>query len=97
MRNTYYIRINNRSMPVVFTRQARKHAVLNFADNVLFVLETIESLLVEDKKVIVRNPAYDYDLTVLVSSETEEIVVLNFEDINEKREADIIFSLSAFA
>lgn len=95
MRNTY-IRINNRSMPVVFTRQAKKHAVLNFADNVLFVLETIESLI-ENQKVIIRNPAYDYDLTVLVSSETEEIVVLNFEDINEKREADIIFSLSAFA
>lgn len=94
MRNTYYIRLNNKSMPVVFTRQAREHAVLNFQNNVLFVLETVESL-VEDRKVIIRNPAFDYDLTVLVSSETEEVVVLNFEDINEKREADIIFSLSA--
>ena len=96
MRNTYYIRINNRSMPVVFTRKSREHAVLNFADNVLFVLETIESLI-ENQRVIIRNPAYEYDLTVLVSSETEEVVVLNFEDINEKREADIIFSLSASA
>lgn len=92
MRNTY-IRINNRSMPVVFTRKSRVNAVLNFKDNVLFVLETIESLI-EDQKVIIRNPAYDYDLTVLVSSVSEEVIVLNFEDINEKREADIIFSLS---
>lgn len=95
MRNTY-IRINNRSMPVVFTRKSRVNAVLNFKENVLFVLETIESLI-EDQKVIIRNPAYDYDLTVLVSSVSEEVIVLNFEDINEKREADIIFSLSAFA
>ena len=92
MRRNTYIRFNNRSMPVVFTRRAREG--LNFIDNVLFVLETIESLI-EDQKVIIRNPAFDYDLSVLVSSETEEIVVLNFEDINEKREADIIFSLSA--
>lgn len=95
MRNTY-IRINNRSMPVVFTRKSRMNAVLNFKDNVLFVLETIESLI-EDQKVIIRNPAYDYDLTVLVSSVSEEVIILNFEDINEKREADIIFSLSVFA
>lgn len=93
--NTYYINFNKKNMPVIFTRRARKNAALNFKANILFVLETIEPLVVEDKKIIVRNTAFDYDLTVLVSSETEEIVVLNFEDINEKREADIIFSLSA--
>ena len=95
MRNTY-IRINNRSMPVVFTRKSRENAVLNFQNNILFVLETIESL-VEDQKVIIRNPAYDYDLTVLASSETEEVVVLNFEDINERRQADIVFESSLIA
>lgn len=95
-RNTYYIRINNRSMPVVFTRRSKENAVLNFKDNILFVLEAIEHL-VEDQKVIIRNPAYDYDLTVLVSSETEEIVVLNFEDIIEERRADIVFELSLIA
>lgn len=93
MRNTY-IRFNNKSMPVVFTRKSREHAVLNYVSNVLFVLETIESL-VEDQKVIIRNPAFDYDLTVLVSSETEEVVVLNFEDINERRQADIVFELGS--
>lgn len=95
MRRNTYIRLNNKSMPVVFTRKSRENAVLNFQDNVLFILETIESL-VEDQKVIIRNPAFDYDLTVLVSSETEEIVVLNFEDINERRKADIIFELDSF-
>ncbi len=94
MRNTYYIRFNDKSMPVVFTRRSRENAVLNFKDNILFVLETIESLI-ENQRVIIRNPAYDYDLTVLVSSVTEEVVVLNFEDINKKREADIVFSLTA--
>ena len=97
MRNTYFITINNRSMPVVFTRRAREHAVLNFTSNVLFVLEETLESLVEDRKVIIRNPAYDYDLTVLVSSVTEEVVVLNFEDINERRQADIVFSLTASA
>lgn len=95
MRSTY-IRINNRSMPVVFTRRARENAALNFVDNILFVLETVESL-VEDKKTVIRNLAFDYDLVVLVSSETEEIVLLNFLDISEKRQPDIVFSLSAIA
>ena len=95
MRNTY-IKINGKSLPVIFTRKSRENAVLNFQDNVLFVLETIESL-VEDQKVIIRNPAFDYDLTVLVSSETEEVVVLNFEDINERRQADIVFESSLIA
>lgn len=95
MRNTY-IKINGKSLPVIFTRKSRENAVLNFQDNVLFVLETIESL-VEDQKVIIRNPAFDYDLTVLVSSETEEAVVLNFEDINERRQADIVFESSLIA
>lgn len=92
MRNTY-IKINGKSLPVIFTRKSRENAVLNFQDNVLFVLETIESL-VEDQKVIIRNPAFDYDLTVLVSSTTEEVVILNFTDINEKQEPDIVFSLN---
>lgn len=96
MGNTYYIKFNKKSMPVVFTRRARENAALNFVDNILFVLETVESLI-EDKKVVIRNPAYDYDLTVLVSSETEEIVVLNFEDIIEERRADIVFELSLIA
>jgi len=95
MRNTY-IKINGKSLPVIFTRKSRENAVLNFQDNVLFVLETIESL-VEDQKVIIRNPAFDYDLTVLVSSKTEEVVVLNFEDIIEERQADIVFELSLIA
>jgi hypothetical protein len=92
MRNTY-IKINGKSLPVIFTRKSRENAVLNFQDNVLFVLETIESL-VEDQKVIIRNPAFDYDLTVLVSSTTEEVVILNFTDINEKQKPDIVFSLN---
>jgi hypothetical protein len=94
MKNTY-IRFNGKSMPVVFTRRAKENAVLNFQDNVLFVLETIESL-VEDQKVIIRNPAFDYDITVLVSSETEDVVVLNFEDINERRKPNIVFELDSF-
>jgi hypothetical protein len=92
MRNTY-IKINGKSLPVIFTRKSRENAVLNFQDNVLFVLETIESL-VKDQKVIIRNPAFDYDLTVLVSSTTEEVVILNFTDINEKQKPDIVFSLN---
>jgi hypothetical protein len=92
MRNTY-IKINGKSLPVIFTRKSRENAVLNFQDNVLFVLETIESL-VEDQKVIIRNPTFDYDLTVLVSSTTEEVVILNFTDINEKQKPDIVFSLN---
>lgn len=93
MRNTY-IKINGKSLPVIFTRKSRENAVLNFQDNVLFVLEAIESLA-EDRKIIIRNPAFDYDLTVLVSSETEEVVVLNFEDINERRQANIVFELGS--
>lgn len=90
-----YIKINGKSLPVIFTRRARNNAALNFKANIIFVLETIESL-VEDKKIIIRNPAYDYDITVLVSSETEEIIILNFEDIDERRQAvDIVFDLGS--
>jgi hypothetical protein len=94
MKNTY-VKINGKSMPVVFTRRARENAVLNFQDNVLFVLEACGDSLIEDKVLLIRNYGFDYDLKVLISSDTEEIVVLDFKDINERIVPDIDFSLES--
>lgn len=90
--NTYYIKVKGKSMPVIFTRRAKEAAALNFLENILFVIETCGSLL-EDRVMSIRNRAFDYDMLVLLSTETDEIVVLGFSDINERHKIDIDFSL----
>ena len=94
MLNTY-IKVNNKSLPVIFTRKSRSKGALNFMDNILFVLETCGSLLVEDKVMGVRNSAFDYDLLVLLSSDTNEIVLLDFRECHENHKVDIDFDLEA--
>lgn len=95
MRRNTYIKVNNKSLPVVFTRKAKDNGALNFMDNILFVLETCGSLLVEDKVMGVRNSAFDYDLLVLLSSDTNEIVLLDFRECHENHKVDIDFDLEA--
>ena len=93
MLNTY-IKVNNKSLPVIFTRKSRSKGALNFMDNILFVLEEIGSSLKEDTIMGVRNQAFGYDLLVLLASDTDELVLLDFEDIDENHKVDIDFQLS---
>lgn len=96
MLNTY-IKVNNKSLPVIFTRKSRSKGALNFMNNILFVLEEIGSSLKEDTIMGVRNQAFGYDLLVLLASDTNELVLLDFEDIDENHKVDIDFQLSMIA
>lgn len=96
MLNTY-IKVNNKSLPVIFTRKSRSKGALNFMNNILFVLEEIGSSLKEDTIMGVRNQAFGYDLLVLLASDTDELVLLDFEDIDENHKVDIDFQLSMIA
>lgn len=96
MLNTY-IKVDNKSLPVIFTRKSRSKGALNFMDNILFVLEEIGSSLKEDTIMGVRNQAFGYDLLVLLASDTNELVLLDFEDIDENHKVDIDFQLSMIA
>jgi len=88
-----YVRICESSYPLVVTRRARNNAALNFLDNIRFVLEASEKNIQNDKPLWLRNSAFDYDLRLLLSSETEEMVLLDFSDIEASRNIDIDFSL----
>lgn len=97
MRNTY-ITVNGKSMCVVFSRRAKENGISSFRDNILFVLETCLEYFPEkfsSQYIIIRNRGFDYDIKVTISSEPEEIVVLNFTDIREDVVPDIDFNLSA--
>lgn len=96
MLNTY-IKVNGKSLPVVFTKKSRNKGALNFMDNILFVLEEVGSCLKEDTIMGVRNQAFGYDLLVLLATDTEELVLLDFEDIDERHRVDIDFELSMIA
>lgn len=96
MLNTY-IKVDNKSLPVIFTRKSRSKGALNFMNNILFVLEEIGSSLKEDTIIGVRNQAFGYDLLVLLASDTNELVLLDFEDIDENHKVDIDFQLSMIA
>lgn len=87
-----YVRILGMERELVFSRKARNNAVLNFADNIVYVLEEIGDMLEEDKIMSVRNSAFDYDMLILVSSETGDVVVLGFSDVNMRHRIDIDFS-----
>lgn len=93
--NSTYVRICESSYPLFVTRKARNNAALNFLDNIRFVLETSERKIQKDKPLWLRNAAFDYDLRILLSTETEEMVLLDFSDISEERDVTINFSLSA--
>ena len=58
----------------------------------MYVLEEIGDMLEEDKIMSVRNLAFDYDMLILVSSETGDVVVLGFSDVNMRHRIDIDFS-----
>lgn len=94
MKSTY-VRICDSSYPLVITRRARNNAAVNFLDNICFALEASERNIQKDKPIWLRNAAFEYDLKVLLSSETEEIVLLDFSDISEERNIALNFSLSA--
>lgn len=87
-----YVKILKKERELVFSRKAKNNAALNFADNIVYVLEEIGDLLREDEIMSVRNSAFDYDMLILVSSETGDVVVLDFRDVNMGRRVDIDFS-----
>lgn len=90
-----YVKICENNYPLCVTRRARDKAALNFLDNICFVLEESERKIQKDKPLWLRNAAFDYDLRLLLSSETEEMVLLDFSDIIEERDVAINFSLTA--
>jgi len=92
MKSTY-VKICESNYPLFVTRKARNNAALNFLDNICFVLEANEKRIQKDKPLWLRNSAFDYDLRLLFSSETEELVLLDFTDVEERRRVDIDFSL----
>lgn len=87
-----YVRVTGKERELVFSRKAKNNAALNFADNIVYVLEEIGDMLREDEIMSVRNSAFDYDMLILVSSETGDVVVLDFRDVNMGRRVDIDFS-----
>lgn len=92
-----YIKVNGKEYQVVVTRKARNNAALNFIDNICFVLEASERQLVEDRVISIRNAVFDYDMLVLLSSETGDAVIIGFTDIYMSHRIDIDFSLDTAA
>lgn len=77
---------------VVFTRRARENAVLNFKENLLFVLDTLVDRLPANKIIGIRNEGFEYDILVLKDDITKDLVVLSFEEIHPRHQVDILFT-----
>jgi len=95
MKKSTYIKINGKEYDVIVSRKARNNAALNFFDNICFVLEASEHQLVEDKVFSIRNAAFGYDMLVLLSSETDDAIIIGFADIEDYHRIDIDFNLAA--
>lgn len=97
MRRDTYIKIGEKEYTLVISKKAKQNGVYNFLTNVIFVIEECgaSTLLTEDKKIVIRNEAFEYDVVLRLFSETRDAVILNFLDIDEKRQVDINFTLSS--
>lgn len=91
MRRRTYVKVNGKDYSLVISKKARNNAAYNFIDNLCFVLEALDFIEL-DKVYSVRNSAFDYDCLILLASDTEDAVILDFNDINERRKIDIDFS-----